>query len=60
MHDPLKKAKGSETRAVAARGWDGGLQEAQGNFEGDGNNLHLDYESGFMIENIGQNSVLCT
>lgn len=23
-------------------GWDGGLQRAQGNFEGDGNNPHLD------------------
>lgn len=36
VHDPLKRAKGAETRAVAARGWNGGLQEAQGNFEGDG------------------------
>lgn len=30
VHDPLKKAKGTETRAVAARSWNGGSKRHKG------------------------------
>lgn len=54
VYDTLKKAKGTEIRSVAARVWGRGLEGAHRNFGSDGNNLPLDYGSGFRTVYVGQ------